>query len=561
MAKLSCSSHWPGKSWPFDLPKTLRFDMGEQPLFKYLTRHAQQNPGRPALIFYGRRISYREWDEMSNAVANFLIAQGLGKGDRVGMFLPTFPGFAVVYMGILKAGGTVTACSPAFKEWELEYQLKDSEAEILFCLDGYMKIVESVWNEIPLKQVVVTGNRDFLDPLLPEEIPEEIAQERSHFPQTIELLDIIRDNKPDPPNVDIDLHRDIALIQYTGGTTGLPKGAIHTFFTALYKAACIAQIAFHGLYREGTYRYMLQMAPLYHIMGMLQFNANLYKGMSQIIITHFNPLEAMKAIDHYQPELLYTVTPMNIAMMNHPDINQYNLRSIKKSRVTSLGIKFTEEIARRWQKYIGEGADVVESSYGLTETHTGDTFMPLDKPCKWDSVGIPTYGEEIKIVSLEDRNKILPIGESGEIAVLSPSNFKGYWNKPKETAETLIDGWVYTGDIGKFDEDGYLYFLGRKKEMIKVSGYSVFPEEVETFINRHPAVENCGVTSIADEKKGEVIKAVVVLKEEFKGKIKPEEIIDWAKTRMSYYKVPKVLEIRESLPKHGGTGKILRRLL
>jgi long-chain acyl-CoA synthetase len=329
----------------------------------------------------------------------------------------------------------------------------------------------------------------------------------------------------------------------------------------IYKTACVAQISYHGLYKPGPSRYILQMAPLYHIMGMLQFNSNLYKGLSQIIFPRFEPLQALKAIDQYKPELLYTVTPMNIAMMNHPEIGKYNLKSIRRNRVSSLGIQLTAEIADRWQNYLQEGAEIVESSYGLTETHTGDTFMPLDRPIKWGAVGIPTYGEEFKIVSFEDKNKIMPLGKMGEFAVLAPCNFIGYWKKPQETAETLIDGWVYTGDMGRFDEDGYLYFLGRKKEMIKVSGYSVFPEEVEVFLNRHPAVENCGVRGIPDEKKGEVIKAVVVLKEEFKGRVTFEELIEWAKGKMSFYKVPKIVEIRDSLPRHGGTGKILRRLL
>jgi long-chain acyl-CoA synthetase len=223
-------------------------------------------------------------------------------------------------------------------------------------------------------------------------------------------------------------------------------------------------------------------------------------------------------------------------------------------------MQLTREIAVQWRKFLGQGAEIVEHSFGLTETHTGDTFMPLDRSPKWGSVGIPAYGEEFKIVSLEDQNKLVPLGEMGEIAVNSPSNFKGYWNKPKETAETLIDGWVYTGDIGRFDEDGYIYFLGRKKEMIKVSGYSVFPEEVELLIRNHPAVAQCGVRGIPDARRGEVVKAVVVLKPEYRGKVKDEDLMEWAKEKMSHYKVPKVWEIRDSLPA-SGTGKILRRLL
>ena len=555
------NSYWRDKNWPSYLSRDLRLEMGEQPLFDYLTRHARQDPERPGLVFFNREISFREWDWMSNAFARFLIAAGIKKGDRVALFLPTTPAFAITYLGILKAGATLTACSPAFKEWELEYQLQDSEARVLVCLDEYMETVHSVLGKVPLEKIVVTGHRDFLKTSGIEEVPEEYVRERRHFPNTVELLDILQGYDSNPPNVKIDLHKDLALLQYTGGTTGLPKGAMHTFYNAIYKTACIAQISYHGLYKTGVSRYILQMAPLYHIMGMLQFNSNLYKGLSQIILPRFDPLQALKAIDRYHPELLYTITPMNIGMMNHPDIEKYNLRSIRRNRVSSLGIQLTAEIADRWRKYLGEGAEIVESSYGLTETHTGDTFMPLDRPIKWGSVGIPTYGEEFKIVSFEEKNKVMELGEMGEIAVSAPCNFIGYWKKPKESAETLIDGWVYTGDMGRFDEDGYLYFLGRKKEMIKVSGYSVFPEEVEVFLNRHPAVENCGVKGVADEKKGEVIKAVVVLKPEFKGKIIPEQLMEWSKEKMSFYKVPRIIEIREELPRHGGTGKILRRLL
>jgi long-chain acyl-CoA synthetase len=555
------NAYWREKNWPSYLPKDLQFEMGEQPLFAYLTGHSLQDPGRAALVFFNREISYQEWDQMSNAFAQFLIAAGIQKGDPVALFLPTTPAFAITYMGILKAGAVVTACSPAFKEWELEYQLQDTEARILVCLDEYMDTVQPVLKKVPLEKIVMTGHRDFLKISALDEVPEEYVRERRYFPDAVELLEILQSYGPIPPDVNIDLHKDIALIQYTGGTTGLPKGAMHTFYNVIYKTACVAQISYHGLYKPGPSRYILQMAPLYHIMGMLQFNSNLYKGLSQIIFPRFEPLQALKAIDQYKPELLYTVTPMNIAMMNHPEIGKYNLKSIRRNRVSSLGIQLTAEIADRWRNYLQEGAEIVESSYGLTETHTGDTFMPLDRPIKWGAVGIPTYGEEFKIVSFEDKNKIMPLGKMGEFAVLAPCNFIGYWKKPQETAETLIDGWVYTGDMGRFDEDGYLYFLGRKKEMIKVSGYSVFPEEVEVFFNRHPAVENCGVKGIPDEKKGEVIKAVVVLKEEFKGRVTSEELIEWAKGKMSFYKVPKIVEIRDSLPRHGGTGKILRRLL
>jgi long-chain acyl-CoA synthetase len=554
------NQYWRPKNWPTYLSPELRFERGKRPLFEYLAIHAQEHPNRPALIFYGKEITYKDWEDRSNSVAQFLISSGIQKGDRVALFLPTFPGFAIGSLGIAKMGGIMTACSPAFKEAELEYQLKDSGARILFCLDEYMGIVEPVLKKVPIEKVVVTGYGDFLDQGADDELPDEVRKKRSFFSAAVEFQDIFQRYPPLPPQVSVDVDRDIALLAYTGGTTGLPKGAIHTFGTVIHKTASRAQINFFNLFKEEKDHYVLQMTPIYHISGMLQFNSYLYRGLSQVMFPHFHALDALKAIDRYKPELLFTVTPMNIAMMNHPDLHKFNLRSIRRNLAASLGMQLTREIADRWRKFLSEGAEVVEHSYGLTETHTGDTFMPLDRPPQWGSVGIPAYGEEFRIVSWEDKNKVVPLGEIGEIAVLSPSNFKGYWNRPDQTAETLVDGWVYTGDIGKFDEDGYVYFLGRKKEMIKVSGFSVFPEEVELLLKNHPAVAQCGVKGILDERKGEVVKAVVVLNPEFQGRVSPQELIDWAKEKMSHYKVPQRIEFRESLPA-SGTGKILRRLL
>jgi long-chain acyl-CoA synthetase len=554
------NEYWRPRNWPGYLPTELRFAKGERPLFEYLSIHAREHPQRSALVFYGGEMTFKEWDNRANCVAQFLISSGIQKGDRVALFLPTFPAFAIASFGISKMGGIMTSCSPAFKEAELEYQLRDSGARILFCLDEYMGVVRRVLKKVALEKVVVTGYRDFLDPKARDELPVEVQKERSYFPGTVELEYIFRNYHPIPPQVAIDVQKDISLLAYTGGTTGLPKGAIHTYGTVIYKTACRAQINLYNLLKEEKTHYVLQTTPIYHISGMLQFNVYLYRGLTQVMFPQFHALDALRAIDRYKPEILFTVTPMNVAMMNHPDLGKFNLRSIRRNLVASLGMQLTQEIADRWRNSLADGAEIVEHSFGLTETHTGDTFMPLDRPPKWGSVGIPAYGEEFKIVSLEDRKTVVPLGELGEIAISSPSNFKGYWNKPQETVEALIDGWVHTGDIGRFDEDGYIYFLGRKKEMIKVSGFSVFPEEVELLLKHHPAVAQCGARGIPDPRKGEVVKAVVVLKPEFRGRMSPEELMQWAKDNMSHYKAPQVIEIRDFLPA-SGTGKILRRLL
>ncbi|MDY0044666.1 MAG: AMP-binding protein, partial [Syntrophales bacterium] len=318
------NSKWRDKNWPSYLPRELRFEMGERPLHDYLTAHAKKNPDGPALVFFNRTISFDEWDKMSNAFAGFLIAKGIEKGDRIAIFLPTCPAFAIVYMGILKAGATVTALSPAFKEWELEYQLKDSGARILISLDGYMSTVLPVLTNVDLEFIVVTGHRDFLNESCTDKIPDEYLDERKYFPDTIELIDILSSFDATPPEVRIDLHRDIALIQYTGGTTGLPKGAMHTYYNVIYKTAAMSQVAYYGLFQKDGPHYILHMSPIYHIAGMLQFNSNVYKGLGQIFFPRFDPLLAMQTIDHYKPELLMTTTPMNIGMMNHPSIGDFN---------------------------------------------------------------------------------------------------------------------------------------------------------------------------------------------------------------------------------------------
>jgi long-chain acyl-CoA synthetase len=216
----------------------------------------------------------------------------------------------------------------------------------------------------------------------------------------------------------------------------------------------------------------------------------------------------------------------------------------------------TEAISRQWAERTGGGL-LIEGAYGLSETHTADTFMPVHH-IQYGSMGIPGFSEEFRIVDLTDRNREMPVGEPGEIVLKNPGVFKGYWNQEKATQDTLIDGWVYTGDIGRFDQDGYLYLLGRKKEMIKVSGFSVFPEEVEAILNRHEAVAQSAVIGMPDARRGEVPKAFVVLKPDHS--ISAEDLLLWAKENMSSYKCPAEIEFRDTLPTLG-TGKLLRRAL
>ena len=403
-----------------------------------------------------------------------------------------------------------------------------------------------------VKRVIATNLNDFLqeEPTLP--ITDVMKIKKSPIPGTVDLMDILANGDKSPPDVKVELE-DLALLQYTGGTTGLPKGAMLTQFSALFKSATAYSNA--RVVREDSI--VLAIAPIFHIAGMLVgVDAPILAGATVVLLVGFDPETTMMAIDKYKINYFTGTVPMNVAIMNHPNRGKYDLSSLRLTLTMSFGITLTEEIAKQWAE-VTKGGILVEAAYGLSETHTFDTFVPLNK-IKYGNCGIPNAETDIRIFDFDDRTKELPIGEEGEIAVKGPANFKGYWNKPEATAETLIDGWVYTGDVGRFDEDGYLTFLGRRKEMIKVSGFSVFPEEVELLLCKHPAVAQAAVIPKPDPHKGEVIKAFIILKPGVSATA--EEIQAWAKENMSSYKVPAEIVFTDSFPM-SGAGKVLRRLL
>jgi len=285
--------------------------------------------------------------------------------------------------------------------------------------------------------------------------------------------------------------------------------------------------------------------------------APIYSGGTIVLLTRYTPEAVMEAIERYKVTTAYTVVPMNVEIMNHPRSKEIDFSSLKLNPCTSFGIPLTKEISDAWRQLTK--ASLFEISYGLSETHTGDSLMPPDQ-IKFGSHGKPTFDTEIRIVSLDDPTIVLQPGEAGEITVRSPGVFKGYLNKPEATQAALRDGWLHTGDIGMLDEEGYLYFMGRKKEMIKCSGYSVFPEEVEQMLIRHPAVSAAAVIGVPDPVRGESVKAFIVLNEGYEGTLTEEEIIRWSKEKMANYKYPRYVEFRKTLPATG-TGKLLRRVL
>lgn len=524
---------------------------GNQPLHEYLRYYARVTPGKEAVIFYGRRITYKELDELSDRFANFLLSKGVQKGDKVALFLPNCPQYIICQYGIQKIGAIVGPCNPMFKEWELEYEVNDLDAKAIVVLDQLHSVVEKILPKTSLEMVITTSYIDFLPETPLPEFPEEIKSKLC-FPETHDLVQIMRYSPANCPRMEIDIDNDVSLIVYTSGSTGLPKGAMLTYQNALYKSQGVAET--RGFTSDDV---SLSVMPICHIAGMLFMNVVIYSGGTIVLLNRFTSESAMDVFERYRVTVAQTVVPMNVAIMNQPRAKQVDFSSLRVNSCTSFGIQLTEEISNQWKALTGVG--LFESAYGLSETHTADTLMSQDA-VKFGTTGKPIFGTKIKILSLDEPRKELPIGEEGEIIVKSPGVFKGYLNKPEATVQTLRDGWVYTGDIGKLDEEGYLYFLGRVKEMIKCSGYSVFPEEVEMMLIKHHAISESAVIGVPDSLRGESVKAFVVIKPEYENRITSEEIILWSKEKMAAYKYPRHVEFRKSLPTTG-TGKLLRRLL
>jgi long-chain acyl-CoA synthetase len=523
-----------------------------QPLHQYLRHHAQTTPDKNVIYYYGRNISYRELDQLSDRFARFLLQNGIGKGDKVALFLQNCPQYLICHFGIQKIGAIVSPCNPMLKEWELEYQINDLGAKAIVALDHSYSIVESIRGRTSIEKVILTNYSDFL-PEIPDPVfPEPLIQKKA-VPGTYDLLAILETTPEDLPPIEIDMENDVCVILYTSGSTGLPKGAMLTYRNAQFKTDVTART-----YHTTGDDVFLGVMPIFHIAGMMiGMNLPIYCGGSVVLLSRFAPEAVLRVIEQHHITFAYTIVPMVIAMMNHPKVKEVDFGSLRLCPTTSFGIILTEEISKAWEQIAR--VPLFDPAYGLTETHTLDALMPPDQ-IKYGTVGKPTFETEIKIVSLDDPERTVPTGEQGQIVVKNAGVFKGYLNRPEETAKTLRDGWVYTGDIGKFDEDGYLYLLGRLKEMIKCSGYSVFPEEVEQILVRHPAIAAAAVIGVPDSVRGESVKAFVVLTPEHEGKISTEEIIAWSKERMANYKYPRFVEIRSSLPMTGA-GKLLRRIL
>ena len=516
-----------------------------------LARHARSVPERTAMQFYGRAISFAELDAAVGRFAGFLQERGLRAGDRLAISLENCPQFAIAYYGALRAGAIVVCLNPMHKEAELRHEFEDSGARALVISDLAYAAVEPFRAQTGLATVVLTAYRDFLPeaPSLPP--PPSFLETRPGPPPagTDALLELLRASKELKAQVPR-LLSDTALLQYTSGTTGSPKAAEITHANLV--SNCELQRLYIGAADDDV---ALGVLPWFHITGMeCQMNMMAFMGAPLVVIGRFDLVTVLRAIGLYRCTLTTLIATINVAIVNFPRTREFDLSSLR--HCFSGGAPVPAAIAQRWEEITGH--KLIEG-YGLSETTAPTHLNPPERP-KYGTVGVPLPLTEARIVDPNDGTTELAPGKSGEIVVRGPQVMKGYWRNPDATARAFRDGWFLTGDIGRVDDDGYFTIEERKKDMLKVSGFSVFPAEVEALMYRHPAVAEVGVVGVADPYRGEDPVAFVVLKPDAKGNVTEQQLVDWCKEAMSVYKAPREICFIDALPKTA-SGKVLKRVL
>ncbi len=536
------------------MPQTIKYP--KVPLFELLRNTAKKHPEHIAIVFLGKKITYKELDILSDKFATALHDMGVKKGDRVALFLPNVPQYIISYYGALKVGAITTAISPLAKEREVEFQLTNSEAETLICLDIFYPVVQAVREKTKLKQIIVASIKEYLSPakaflgtLLKKVPSHKVKKETGVF----FFGEVLAKYPPQPPKVSINPKEDLAALQYTGGTTGVPKGAMLTHFNLVSNAVMCAE----WLQGKETEDVFLTVLPLFHIYGMTtSMNAPIYLAGTLILLPRPDLAEILKSIQKHHVTIFCGVPTLYAALIDHPNINKYNLKSVKFC--ISGASPLPPDVQK---KFIDLTGGVLVEGYGLTESSPVTHSNPLDptmKTVKVGSIGLPWPDTEAKIVDVQNGKKTLRANQIGELAVKGPQIMKGYWKMPEETEAVLKDGWLYTGDVGKMDEDGYFHITDRKKDLIKYKGYSVYPRELEDILYEHPAVKLCGVIGKPKPVVGEIPKAFIVLKEG--AEASEEEIMKFVKEKVAAYKAIREVEFRKELPL-SLVGKVLRRKL
>ena len=548
------------KFYPEGVPATV--EIPERSLPEVFDEVAGKYSGRDAMIFYGNKISFGKLREEVDRFATALHELGIRKGDKIALYLVNSPQYIIAYFGALKVGAALTPISPVYTSIEVKHQVEDSEAESIVCQDFLYDNVER--SGVGFKNVILTSIGEYLPlskKLAGKSVLGRYGQMEVPSPQFIEsrgfhqFQKLIKKYPPTPPKVEINAKEDIAVIPYTGGTTGLPKGAVLTHYNLL---ACGLQVqAFWPIIEEGK-EVIPALLPFYHIYGQVVVMINgLVLGSTLLLFTTPDLDEVLSSMERHGATAFYSVPTAYQFLKDYDKTGRFNWKGLKA--ITSGADTLHESTISDWERRTG--AKIIEG-YGLTECSAVSHVNPLGRP-KVGSFGVPLPNVGAAIVDYET-GEYVPPGEVGELLIEGPNIMKGYWKRPEDTRESLVerDGktWFRTGDLVRMDEEGYFFFYDRKKDMIKYKGYSVFAREIEEVLHQHPQVKAAGVLGVPDPTMGQLIKAIVVLQAEARGKVSEEEIVKYCEENLAHYKVPKIVEFRGELPKTD-VGKVSHREL
>ena len=519
-------------------------------------KSAERAPDRDAVRYFDEKISYAELNDLADSFATLLASWGVEKGDRVAIYTQNNPQFLLVQYGAWKRGAIVVPLNPMLKKKELDYHLNDSGAKVLVCLESlYESVAKGVVPGTAVERVLTTSELDFL--------PEEAAAsttvladaERLRPEEAKDLLEVLREITPEPGGRESVSPEDTAYLVYTSGTTGQPKGTMETHLNVAFNSE-----VYRTWMQIGDEDSVFGAAPLFHITGLVgHVGLAGLAGVPLVLFHRFDPEEALRLIEKWRPTMTIASITAFMAMMNAQGSDDSDLSSLVKCY--SGGAPIPPSVAEQFEEKFGI---YIHNAYGLTESNSPTHFVPWGTKAPVDeesgalSVGVPVPNCEARLVDVEDPSDEVPVGEPGEFAAEGPMICKGYWNKPEETEEAFYDGYFLTGDVAAMDNDGWFYIVDRKKDMINVSGYKVWPREVEDTLYEHPQVMEAAAVGVPDEYRGETVHAFVALKEG--GSATEEELITFCKERMADYKYPRKVELLDELPKTA-TGKFLRREL
>lgn len=542
------------KHYEQGVPESIRYE--EICLPEILERTVRDFPDRTALIFEGYQLSFRQLQNMIDRFAGCLVSCGVKRGDAVAIILPNMIQCVAAYYAIMQIGAVTVMNNPLYSDRELEYQFNDSGAKVLIAIDLLGNRMIDLRPRTKIKQIIITSIGDYLPfpknllfPLVAKK--KRLAASVKPSPDVFFWKDCIARHEPYTRNVKIGFN-DVAMYQYTGGTTGVSKGVELTHANL---ACQVQQAAAWFPKLERGKEIMLGALPYFHVFGLTAcMNFAISMGWPQVLIPKPQPEPLLKAIKTYRPTFAPLVPTMYVGLLSHPDLKKTDIKCMKGAFSGSAPLPV--EVIREFEA--ATGAVIVEG-FGMTETSPVTHINPFAGGArKVGSVGIPISDTLARIVDIEEGTREMPVGESGELVIKGPQVMRGYKDKPDETVNTLRDGWCYTGDIAVMDEDGYFFIVDRKKDMILSGGFNVYPREIDEVFYSHPKVQEACAIGIPDPKRGENVKVFVVLKEGETAT--PQEFIDFCKTRLAVYKLPTEIEFRNELPK-SAVGKVLRKEL